>query len=68
MGAPHASCQFALSHFLLPLPLLILLLQPFLLFLGASSKYLDGLGEFIAHALLDLLRPGLPIRRTLETT
>jgi hypothetical protein len=68
MGAPHASCQFALSHFLLPLPLLILLLRPFLFLLGSPSKYLDGLGEFIAHALLDFLRPVLPIRRPVETT
>jgi hypothetical protein len=47
-----------LPHFLLPLPLLVLLLHPFPLLLGATSKYFDGLGEFIAHELFNLLRLG----------
>ena len=43
--------QIALPHFLPPHPLLLLLLHPFQLLFGSPSKYVDGPGDFIAHAL-----------------
>jgi hypothetical protein len=50
-GSVHDFFQFPLPHVLSPLPFLFLSLHPFTLLLGALAKYLNGLGEFIAHAV-----------------